>query len=202
MLKRAALGFRAHSGWAAVVALTDSPAAPAVILRRRLEICDPRIHGSKQPFHAAEPMEFTNAESYIRRCTESTRSLAEAAVRAVVAELSAMGFGVAGGCVLQGSGRPTGDLAKILSAHPLIHTAEGEFFRDALSHACESCRLKFSGIKERELVDHAAAVLHIPAPELERRATELGKGIGPPWTQDQKLSAIAAWLILADQSVR
>jgi hypothetical protein len=144
-------------------------------------------------------MKFKDAESYIQRCTESTRSLAEAAVRDAVAEISAMGLRVAGSCVLLGSGRPTGDLAKILSAHPLIHTAEGVFFRDALKHACESCGLKFSGVKERELVNHAAAVLHIPVAELERRATELGKGIGPPWTQDQKLSAIAAWLVLADR---
>jgi hypothetical protein len=199
VLKRAALGFRAHSGWAALVALTGTPATPAVILRRRLVIADPGISGSKQPFHAAEPMPFEDAESYIRRCTESTRSLAEAAVRDTVAELSGMGLGVAGSCVLMGSGRPTGDLAKILSAHPLIHTAEGEFFRNALKHACESGGLKFSGIKERELVNQAATVLGIPAAELERRATELGKGIGPPWTQDQKLSAIAAWLVLADR---
>jgi hypothetical protein len=199
VLKRAALGFRAHSGWAALVALTGTTAAPAVILRRRLVIADPSISGSKQPFHAAEPMPFEDAGSYIRRCTESTRSLAEAGLRDVVAELSGMGLQVAGTCVLMGSGRPTGDLAKILSAHPLIHTAEGEFFRDALKHACESGGLKFSGVKERELVSHAAGVLGIPVAELERRATELGKGIGPPWTQDQKLSAIAAWLVLADR---
>jgi hypothetical protein len=199
VLKRAALGFRSHSGWAALVALTGSSAAPAVILRRRLEIADPHISGSKQPFHAAEPMKFEDAESYIRRCTESTQSLADAAVRDAVAEMSAMGLRVAGSCVLQGSGRPTGDLAKILSAHPLIHTAEGEFFRNALKQACESAGLMFLSVRERELVDHAAAVLKIPVPELERRTTELGKGIGPPWTQDQKLSAIAAWLVLADR---
>lgn len=196
MLKRAALGFRAHSGWAALVALTGSAAAPAVILRRRLVIADPGIPGSKQPFHAAEPMKFEDAESYIRRCTDSTRSLAEAAVQEAVAELSAMGLRVAGCSVLLGSGRPLGDLAKILSAHPLIHTAEGEFFRNALKQACESVGLKFSGVKERELVEHAATVLHIRAADVERRAAELGKGIGPPWTQDQKLSAIAAWLLL------
>jgi hypothetical protein len=182
-----------------MVALTGTTAAPAVILRRRLVIADPGISGSKQPFHAAEPMKFEDAESYIQRCTDSTRTLAEAAVRDAVAEMSAMGLRVAGSCVLMGSGRPTGDLAKILSAHPLIHTAEGEFFRNALKQACESGGLKFSGVKERDLVHQAATALRIPVAEVERRATELGKGIGPPWTQDQKLSAIAAWLILADQ---
>jgi len=199
VLKRAALGFRAHSGWAALVALTGSASAPAVILRRRLEIADPKISGSKQPFHAAEPMKFADAETYIQRCKELTRSLAEAAVQAAVAELSAMGLRITGSCVLQGSGKPTPDLAKILSAHPLIHTAEGQFFRNALQQACGSCRLKVTAVKERELLNHASTVLRIPVADLERRSAELGKGIGPPWTQDQKLSAIAAWLVLADQ---
>ena len=199
MLKRAALGFRAHSGWAALVAVTGSAVAPAVILRRRVEMADPKIKGCKQPYHAAEPMEFKDAEAYIRRCADSTRAMAETALRDAVAKLAEMGLSVAGSCVLLSSGRPTGDLARTLSSHPLIHTAEGEFFRDALKRACESCGVAVLGVKERELLVQAASVLRIQAAEIERRAGELGKGIGPPWTQDQKLSAIAAWLILARQ---
>jgi hypothetical protein len=197
MLKRAALGFRAHSGWAALVAVSGTAAAPSVILRRRVEIADSRIDGSRQPFHAAEPMPFKDAEAHIRSCAHSSRALAETAVRDAVAKLAGMGFRVAGSCILTGSGRPTGDLAKTLSSHPLIHTAEGEFFRNALKLACESCRIAVLGVKEKELVNQAAGALRLPAAELERHAVEMGKGIGPPWTQDQKLSAIAAWLVLA-----
>jgi len=197
VLKRAALGFRAHSGWAALVAVSGSASAPAVILRRRLEIADSRIAGSKQPFHAAEPMEFADAQAHIRRCADSTQAMAQTAVRDAIAKLTGMGFRVDGSCILTGSGRPTGDLARTLASHPLIHTAEGEFFRNALKLACESCGVALSGVKEKELVMQAVAALRIPASELERRARELGKGIGPPWTQDQKLSAIAAWLVLA-----
>jgi len=168
-----------------------------VILRRRVEIADSRMDGSKQPFHAAEPMPFKDAEAHIRRCADSTRALAETAVKDAVAKLTEMGFRLAGSCVLTGSGRPTGDLAKTLSSHPLIHTAEGEFFRNALKQACESCGISVLGVKEKEIVNQAAGALRLPAAELERRAVEMGKGIGPPWTQDQKLSAIAAWLVLA-----
>jgi hypothetical protein len=31
---------------------------------------------------------------------------------------------------------------------------------------------------------------------LQRRVAELGKPIGPPWTQDQKFAALVAWLAL------
>jgi hypothetical protein len=33
---------------------------------------------------------------------------------------------------------------------------------------------------------------------LKHRITELGKPVGPPWSQDQKLAALAAWLSLLD----
>lgn len=155
------------------------------------------MDGSKQPFHAAEPMPVKDAEVHIQRCADSTRALAVTAVRDAVAKLTEMRLGVAGSCVLLSSGRPTGDLAKTLSSHALIHTAEGEFFRNALKLACENCGVAVLGVKEKELVNQAAAALRLPAAEIERRAAALGKGIGPPWTQDQKLSAIAAWLVLA-----
>src|SRR5712692_8847232 len=60
---RAALGLRAHSGWAALVVVAGSlrstavlsvpsvPSAPCVINRRRIELAAPGI--PKQPYHAA-----------------------------------------------------------------------------------------------------------------------------------------------------
>ena len=42
-------------------------------------------------------------------------------------------------------------LAAILAAHPLIHTAEGEMYRDALRLACERASLPVVGFRERDL---------------------------------------------------
>jgi hypothetical protein len=83
-------------------------------------------------------------------------------------------YEVAGACVLMASGRPLGDLAKTLGSHALMHTAEGEFFR-------------------------AAATLTLSAEEIEQRISGMGKVLGPPWTQDQKLCAAAGWLAVANQ---
>jgi len=71
----AALGFRSHSGWTAAVAVSGSPRNPVVIERRRIETADPAIRGSKQPFHAAEPLAFAKAEALIQRCRESSTRL-------------------------------------------------------------------------------------------------------------------------------
>jgi hypothetical protein len=80
----------------------------------------------------------------------------------------------------------------------MIHTAEGDFFRDALKTACESCGLPVLGVKEKELIRQAAAVLGVTADHLQLRAADLGKGLGPPWRQDEKLCAIAGWLALGE----
>src|SRR5882724_8963573 len=99
MIRRATIGLRAHSGWAALVALAGPVKSPEVVARRRIEICDPKIRGSKQPFHAAEPLEFPDAEQYLKRCRESTGRLAEEALQAAIDGLrdkrcEASGFGI------------------------------------------------------------------------------------------------------------
>src|ERR1700680_4913840 len=78
-LTRAAIGFRVHSGWAAVVAVAGSPLSPVVLDRRRIEIADRSIHGSVQPYHAAKELGMSKAESFLKRCSESSQALAQRA---------------------------------------------------------------------------------------------------------------------------
>ena len=52
---RIAAGFKAHSGWAALVVLGESDDGLVVVDRRRIELVDPAdIDWAKQPYHAAE----------------------------------------------------------------------------------------------------------------------------------------------------
>ncbi len=193
----AGLGFRVHSGWAAVVALAGSAKSPTVVLRKTVVIADPAISGSKQPYHAAQKLALKQAETLVRRCTASTRALARRAVRGIVAELRGKGLQPGGACVLLSAGGQAGPLAAILASHPRIHTAEGEFFREALRRACRRCRVKVTGVKEREILAQAAAALRLQAKTLRRRAGQMGRDLGPPWRQDEKLAALAGWLMLA-----
>ncbi len=199
MLKRAALGFRAHSGWAALVALGGSPASPAVLLRGRIELCTCGVHRQGQPYHAAAEMTLQDARAFLDECARTAASMAQSALQETVADLSSKGYRIVGSCVLMGSGRPLPDLAKVLAAHPLIHTAEGEFFRDATRHGCQSCGLAVSGVKERDLAGRAAGALGISGEDLLRRIADLGKPIGPPWRQDEKLCAMASWMLLTGE---
>jgi hypothetical protein len=199
-LEKAAIGCRTHSGWAALVALAGPVASPRVIARRRIEICDPQIRGSKQPYHAAEPLEFEEAKAFLDQCAASTRRLAREALQAAIDGLRDRRCDARSCGIILGSGRTLPALQATLASHALIHTAEGEFYRNALVEASEHCGLAVVGVKEKELYQRGAAQFHMPAAELERRVAEMGKELGPPWTQDQKYAALVAWMALARDS--
>ena len=184
---RTALGFRAHSGWAAMVAVAGTLDAPRVLERRRIVIADLDMPGSKQPYHAAAEMPFPKAEAHVRKAIESSRALALEAIEATVKALRSQGHEVAGCGVVLGAGKAMPGLEAVLASHPLIHTAEGEMFRDALVWAAREHRLPVTGVREKALDPTA----------LERIGT-FGKLIGPPWTQDQKYATVAALMALAD----
>jgi len=195
-----ALGFRAHSGWAVVVAVAGSPTKPVVLERRRIVTADAAIPGSKQPYHAAEPLDLPKAYALIRRCRDSSNRLAQNSVSDMVAQLARNGRRVLGAGILSASGRPLPDLAAILRSHPLLHTAEGEFFREAMVRASEHCSLPVTRIKERDIWDQGAALFHLDSGDLQQRIGELGRSLGPPWRQDEKLASLAAWIALAESA--
>jgi hypothetical protein len=200
MSEAAALGFRSHSGWAAVVAVSGSPVRPVVLERRRVETADSAIPCSKQPFHAAEGLGVEEAEALIRQCRESSTLLAMHAVSAMIAQLNQNGLPVVGAGILFESGRPLPNFAATLRSHALIHTAEGEFFREVLVRASEHCSLRVTKVKEREVWDRGTAVFQIPSADLQQRIDGLGRSLGPPWTQDEKLASLAAWIALGTES--
>src|SRR5204862_8083483 len=119
----------------------------------------------------------------IRKCRDSSARLAADAVSAVVARLSGKGHRVVSTGIIFASGRPLSDLAATLRSHALIHTAEGEFFREVLVQASEHCGLPVTRVKEREGWERGAAALGLGASDLQLLIAELGRRRGPPWRQ-------------------
>ena len=183
MLKSAGIGFRAHSGWAAVVAMAGPIATPVVVRRGRVEMCNRGVHREGQPYHAAAEMPLDEAREFLAECALTASGMAELAIRGLLAEFREKGYRIAKACILNAAGRRLPALPQILAAHPLIHTAEGEFFRDALDQACRACDLRVTRIPERGIV-------------IDERIASIGKQIGPPWRQDEKLCAAAACSLL------
>lgn len=188
----AAIGFRVHSGWAALVAVAGSPGSPAVLDRRRIAIADPSIRGSVQPYHKAEELGLGKAREFLDQCAKASQAMAKTALRGAIRELR--GHNVELCAMLLSSGRPGGSLESILASHAAIHTAEGDFFRASIASAAAACKLPCRRIREKELLDLVQARFHM---DVSRHVNELQKTLGSPWTQDEKLAAIAAWLALA-----
>jgi hypothetical protein len=196
----AALGLRAHSGWAALVAVGGTAAAPQVIARRRIEMAEGPE--AKQPYHAAEGMAPAKAAALLDRFSRQALFGATTGLAAALEEIAAQGYDAVGAVVLTAAGRPLPDLAAVLASHALIHTADGEHFRAALSAASAHHRLPVARLREKDLLAQAEAALRRPGVALQATVTSWGKSLGPPWTQDQKLSALAAWTALAAPPAR
>jgi hypothetical protein len=160
--------------------------APQVLERRRIVIADPDMPGSKQPYHAASELPFPEGEALIRNAIESSQALALEAILASVKALRSQGHEVAGCGIVLGSGKVLPALKGILASHALIHTAEGEMFRNVLVWAAREHGLPVTGVREKGL--DPASLKYIKS---------IGKLIGPPWTQDQKYATVAALMALA-----
>jgi hypothetical protein len=199
-VKQAALGFRAHSGWTALVAVSLDKGAPAVLARQRVHLVETFTYEFRQPYHTAEKMLPGQARDFIERVREEARRLAHRAIHALQSDLQKRGIGLKSCGLLLASGRPLPELSKILASHAVIHTADGELFREALLHASLRCGLNDFTINERELLDRAGKAFRLKPDALLRRVTEIGRPLGPPWSQDEKFATLAAWLALAAPS--
>jgi hypothetical protein len=195
-MRPAAIGVRIHSGWGVLVAVSGDADSLEVMDRRRIVITGPRIPGIKQPYHYAASLGLAESERYLANCAAVSERLALAAVGEVVRELEGRQYRIVGSAVLLASGHPLPSLAKILAPHALIHTAEGDFFRDAVRKACECLKIPVTAIRERELDEQAKMAFGNAASRLQRRISSLGSSIGPPWTKDHKAAASAASMIL------
>jgi hypothetical protein len=197
-MKNAAIGFRVHSGWAAAVAVCVEKGAPVVLAKQRVHLVDTFTYEFRQPYHTAEKMLLGQGREFIARMQAEAKRLAYRAIRELASRTQEQGVKLTRCGLLLASGRPLPVLEKILVSHALIHTADGELFREALLHASKRFGLKEFTIKEKELLDGAGQVLRAKPKELLRRVTELGRAFGAPWSQDEKFATLAAWLALRD----
>ena len=194
-MQPAAFGVQMHSGWGVLIAMSLDPLE--LLTRRRIVAADPKIPGAIQPYHFAAQLEHAQQEKHLSHCAVSSCTLAVSAVGEVMSELNQRHYPIVGAAVLFAAGRALPALAKILSAHPLIHTAEGEFFRQTAVKAFRDLQIPVAAIRERELAARATAVFGSRASRMQAAISNLGTSVGPPWTRDYKTAALAAALILA-----
>lgn len=198
-MKKAAVGFRVHSGWAAMVAVCVERGAPSVLARERVQFVEPFSYRYRQPYHTAEKLPLEEAREFVSGVERESQTLAYRAICNVQADLQKQDIELTRCTLLLASGRTLPSFKNILASHALIHAADGDLFREALSCAAKRCGVETVGIKEKELLDCARQMLRIQPAVLLRRVTELGKPFGAPWSQDEKFATLAAWLALSSR---
>jgi len=195
-MKAAAVGFRPHSGWTSLVAVSLEKEKPVVLLRERVELVKTFNYSFRQPYHTAARAPLEEARAFLDQVRADARKLACDALHSIGEKLKEADYRLTHAGLLLSASGPLPPLEKILAAHPLIHTADGELFREALAHAATKLRLKGLRVREKELLTLGGKILRRKKETLQALLTELGRSVGSPWSQDEKFAALVAWLSL------
>ena len=161
-----AMGISVHTGWGACVVVGGSLAKPEIIANEVIRILD---DSERFCFHMAAEMKRAAAETWIA----TAKRKATANARRALAPLFAKDVRV---CAIVAKEGIPGSLDETLASHPRLHTAEGCFYRDVFRDA--------SPIRAEV----------VPPARLD--VSTVGKLAPAPWGRDQKLAALAAWLVM------
>ena len=187
-----ALGFRVKSGFAIAVALSGPASAPRILARRLVQLSDPALPETRQPYHDGfyqqqdDPQELARRTTIVERC----------ATRAVTALLKDQCFG---GLQCRGAGLVAGsviDPSKVGNLHIRAHASEGQLFRTVLEKALKPHGISCDVTVEKALAEKAAKRLKRSSAEITQTVAALGKTLGGTWRTDEKAACVAAWIAL------
>jgi hypothetical protein len=189
----AALGFRVKSGFAIAVVLRGSASAPQAVSRHIIQLSDPDVAGTRQPYHHGF---FTHEEDTrkIARLVKIVERCARGSVAALLEELRrAPRHGRFRAALVVGS---MIDPTQVGNPHIRAHASEGRLFRTVLESALRAHGIPCDVIVEKQLAEKAKA-LHCPDGEIKRTLAAFGKTLGGSWRAEEKAASTAAWLALS-----
>jgi hypothetical protein len=188
----AALGFRVKSGWAAVVLLSDGADSPKLCDNRAIDLSDPKVPETRQPYHAAFGELETDAKTISRR-TGIVQRVTKQSITTLLAVHRAKGYSIVGASLVVGSQL---DPASISNPHIRAHALEGLLFRSALKQALNAHRIRTAILLERDAYVSAGTQLGKRYDDVRQTIQNLGRSCDGPWRAEQKLAAVGAWLAL------
>ncbi len=177
MKPRLAIGFKAHTGWAAAVVIGEGRGEPSGVAKGRITMLETFARAAV--YHQALEGNLT---------ADQARPLIDAAFRDALArakeEIAKLAADRARAVIISRNGPPLPPLESIIRSHPLVHAAEGELYRDVVARACESMGMETVRVPAKKL------------PKMPAALAAAGAASGPPWAADQKACAVAAWSVL------
>jgi len=187
-----ALGFRVKSGFAIAVALRGPASAPGAIARAVVELSDPDVIGTRQPYHHG----FSRLEEDDRQIAKRVEIVERCARDSIAALLKDARFD---GFTCRGAGLVVGsviDPATVGNQHIRAHASEGRLFRSVLESALQAHGITCDVIVEKQLAAKAKAGLKRGDDDIRAVVAGFGKALGGPWRAEEKAASTAAWLAL------
>ncbi len=188
----AALGFRVKSGWAAVVLLSGPVDSPALRDNRVIDLSDPRVPETRQPYHATFGQLETHAKKTNRR-TDIVHRVTKQSVTKLLSDYRPKGYSITRASLVVGSQR---DPATIANPHIRAHALEGQLFRSVVEDALCAHDICTAILLECDAYATAAAELKKSSDDVRRTIQNFGRSTDGPWRAEQKLAALGAWLAL------
>jgi hypothetical protein len=187
-----ALGFRVKSGYAIAVALRGPVASPRVVARQVVELSDPDLAETRQPYHhgfythEVDERQIAKRLKIVERCAR--RSIAALLKDERLDGVTPRGAGLVVGSVI--------DPATVGNPHIRAHASEGRLFRSVLESALRAHGIECHVIVEKQLAAKASAGLKRGNAEIRSVVADFGKSLGGPWRAEEKAASAAAWLAL------
>jgi len=189
-----AIGFRVKTGRATAVVIQGPASAPHVLSRKSLQLWDPAVPESHQPWHADFELPPDESARIVPVALKAVDRVALSALRELVDEIRSTPGSIVGIALVAGSST---DPESIHNPHMRAHAREGQLFPQSLANAAKTLRIAAVTMVESEVFTIAAAKLAKSPDAVKLAVTELGRNVGKPWSAEEKAAAAAAWITLA-----
>ena len=190
-----AVGFRVKSGYAIAVVLDGSRQRPRPLASRIVELSDPGVAETRQPYHDGfykteeDAREIARRVRIVKRCAKkSVAALVSEMEREALAERTWRAALVVGSLI---------DPNTVGNPHIRAHAHEGQLFRLVLEEALAEHAVDCDVIVDKQLASQVAKELGRPA-SVARAVASFGKTLGGRWRAEEKAAATAAWLALRE----
>jgi hypothetical protein len=185
------LGFRVKSGWAAVVVLTGTAHSPQLSDVNRIELCDPRLPETRQPYHAAMGKLETDSTK-VNDGERVVRSISRQSLTKLLKNYRQKGFRIMRAALVVGSQiNPT----NITNPHIRAHALEGRLFRSVVVETLQAHEIRVEVLLERDAYPSVSARLKQSSDDVRRTIQDLRRFAAAkerPWRAEEKLAALAA----------
>jgi hypothetical protein len=161
----------------------------------RVELSDPRLPETRQPYHAAMGALETDSTKLDRR-EHAVRCTAQQSLATLLVGFRQKGYRIKRVALVVGSQI---DPSTIANPHIRAHALEGRLFRDSIEQSLQKQKIRTDVLLERDAYARVAARLKQSRDDVKRTLQDLGQSTpakGGPWRAEQKLATLAALFVL------